>query len=124
MTETTYILTVVAMPGHAEQVSHFFRDLEPSLRDAPGFVSRQIYQCRAGVMEQAINKYFLEKDTENVEGPHNDDKGTQFVVIETWESIADRMSFSKNLSAGRNNDLKPHLLPQHSHEFYDNISVA
>lgn len=124
MTETTYILNVVAAPGRADNVANFFRDLEPSLRDAQGFKSRQIYQCRVGAMAQSINKHFLGKDAESIEVPLEDDKGTQFVVIEKWESIQDRMAFSKNLNAGRNNDLKANLLPQHSHEFFENISVA
>lgn len=122
MTDTTYILTVTAMPGHQEDVARFFRDLEPALRDANGFQRRKIYQTDIGVMAGAINKYFLGKEPSDV--PPHEDKGTQFVVIETWDSIENRMMFSKSLSDGRNEGLKPHLLPQHSHEFYNDISVA
>ena len=39
MTDTTYILTVTAMPGHGEDVARFFRDLEPALKDAKGSVT-------------------------------------------------------------------------------------
>jgi hypothetical protein len=48
----------------------------------------------------------------------------QFVMIEEWDSVADRVAFSRGASAARNKELFPHLLPAHSHEFYEDMTPA
>ena len=120
----TYIVNVTAKPGHDEQVARFYRDMEALYKDAAGFRGRKIYQAKTGTMAEAVHRiYTAEELAQHAEPPH-EDPGTQFIIIEEWDSIDDRMHFSKNLAGGRNRDLIPHLLPEHSHEFYDDISVS
>jgi hypothetical protein len=45
-------------------------------------------------------------------------------MVEQWDSVADRVAFSMGVARGRNKDLFPHLLPQHSHEFYEDVTPA
>ena len=39
-----YIATVLAKAGHEEQVTKFYQDLEPLMREAKGYRGRQILQ--------------------------------------------------------------------------------
>ena len=50
-------------------------------------------------------------------------QGTEFIVIEFWENVDDRMDFSKNQMADKTKGLVQHLEPSHSHEFFRDISV-
>lgn len=44
---------------------------------------------------------------------------TDFILIERWESVEDRMNFTVNRSRERDKELFPYLLPRHASEFYD-----
>jgi len=48
------------------------------------------------------------------------DHGQHFVMIEEWESIQDRINFGRTLSKEHHMKVIPYLLPNHSHEFYEN----
>jgi heme-degrading monooxygenase HmoA len=120
----TYIVNVTAKPGHNDQVARFYRDMEPLYEGTKGFHGRKIFQAKTGTMAEAVYRiYTAEELAQHAEPPH-EDPGTQFIIIEQWESIDDRMHFSKNLAGGRSKNLIPHLGPQHSHEFYEDISVG
>jgi len=114
-----YVATVWAKPGSEEAVSTFYRDLEPLMRAAPGFRSRKILRARAGSMAAAVRR--LRTATEPDHGDHGP-KGTHFVMVEEWDSIEQRLTFSKSASAARGKELYQHILPEHSHEFYEDVS--
>ena len=120
----TFIVIVTAKPGHDAEVAQFYQDLEPLLQEAKGFQGRQIFQAKTGTMVDAVKKiYSAEELAKHPEPPH-EDPGTNFIVIEHWDSVDDRMAYSKGASAGRNQALIPHLLPDHSHEFYKELSAG
>ena len=120
----TYIVTVTAKPGHENDVARFYQEMEPLMQEAKGFRGRKIFQARTGAMAEGVKKiYTAEELAKHAEPPHGD-VGTQFVMIEMWDTVEDRLLFSKNVAGGRNRDLIPHLLPEHSHEFYQEISVG
>ena len=118
-----YIVQVVAKPGHEEGVTKFYQDLEPLLREAQGFRGRQMFRGQTGTMAAAVRARYTEEELAKHAEPPHEHPGTQFVIIETWDSIDDRMDFSMNVQAGRTKDLLEHLLPEHSHEFFEDISV-
>jgi len=117
-----YIVQVVAKPHHEQEVAQFYADLEPLLREAKGFKGRQMFQGRPGTMAAAVRAMYSEEELAKHAEPPHEHPGTQFVVIEHWDSVDDRMQFSKNVQASRTKQLIPHLLPNHSHEFFEDIS--
>ncbi len=120
----TYIVNVIAKPGHDEQVAQFYQDMEPLYEGAKGFRGRRIFQAKTGTMAEAVYRHYSAEDLAQHAEPPHEDPGTQFILIEEWDSIDERILFLKGLASGRNRDLIPHLLPQHSHEFYEDISVG
>ena len=118
----TYIVAVKSKPGHEKSVAQFYQSLGPLLASAQGFRSRKIHQAQNGTMAEGVGKlYTAEELARHAEPPH-EDQGTQFIVVETWDSVEERLLFSKNVQGGRTKDLLPHLLPEHSHEFYEDIT--
>ena len=118
-----YIVEVVAMPGHEDAVTRFYQDLEPLLREAKGFRERTIFRGQTGAMAAAVKELYTEEELAKHPEPPHDDTGTQFVIIEAWDSVEDRILFGKNVQGPRMKDLIGHLTPQHSHEFFEDISV-
>ena len=120
----TYVVILMVKPGHEDDVANFYQAMEPEMKKAPGYHGRKIYKANNGRMAEDVHKmYSAEELAKHAEAPHGDE-GTRFIMIEHWDSIDDRMNFSKNVAGGRQKDLIPHLLPNHSHEFYEDISVA
>lgn len=117
-----YIVTVRAKTGHEAEVGRFYQDLEPQLRAARGYQGRQILRARAGTMAAAVRQSLSAEELARM--PEKPPAGTQFILIERWDSIEDRMAFSRTVAASRGKDLFPHLLPEHSHEFYEDITPA
>lgn len=118
----TYIATVWAKPGHDNEVTQFYRDLEPLMRAADGFQSRRILRARTGTMAAAVRK--LVTAEEAARHADHEPKGTHFIMVEQWESVEKRLAFSRGAAAGRTRDLIPHILPEHSHEFYEDVTPA
>ncbi len=119
-----FIVQIVAKPGHEDAVTRFYQEGEQFLRKAKGFRSRKIYRSQTGAMAKAVRKlYTAEELAKHAEPPH-EDPGTQFVIVEQWDSLDDRMHYTKHGGGPGNKDLIPHLLPQHSHEFFEDVSVA
>jgi heme-degrading monooxygenase HmoA len=117
-----YIVQVVARAGHENEVTQFYADLEPALREAKGFRGRKVYRGQMGTMAKAVRSlYSAEELAKHAEPPH-EHPGTQFVIVEQWDSVDDRMQFSKNVQSARTKELIPHLLPDHSHEFFEEVS--
>jgi len=120
----TYIVTIIIKTGHEEDVVRFYQDLEPQLLKAPGYHGRQIFLARTGTMAAAVRTmYSAEELAKHAEPPH-DDPGVQLIMIEQWDSVEERLLFSKTVAAGRQKEIIPHLLPHHSHEFYEDRSVS
>ncbi len=119
-----YIVTLFIKTGHADDVLRYYQDLEPQLREAPGFLGRQIYLAKPGAMAAAVRKLYSAEELAKHAEPSHEDPGVQLIMIEQWDSVDERMSFSKNIAAGRQKEIIPHLLPNHSHEFYEDRSVT
>jgi len=125
----TYIVTVLVKSGHEQQVADFYLSQADSLNAAPGFEGRSIFQARTGTMLAAVLAGMTPEERQKFEerghGHGNDDhseaedKGTRFVLIEKWATVDDRMAFAKSGTSQRSADLIPHLLPEHTHEFYE-----
>lgn len=118
----TYIATVWAKPGHEIEVTRFYQDLERLMREAKGYRGRKVLRARTGTMATAIRKVVSAEEL--ARHPEPEPKGTHFVMVEQWDSVEDRIAFSRGASAGRGKDLFPHILPEHSHEFYEDVSPA
>ncbi len=121
----TYVATVYAKNGHENQVTAFYQDLERLSARAPGFRDRRILKARPGTMVEAVLRIMTPEELAgHKEPPHEEPQGVHFIIIETWDSVDDRIAFSRGLGKERNKALFPHLLPEHSHEFYEDVSTA
>jgi heme-degrading monooxygenase HmoA len=120
----TYIATLLVKPGHELDVSRYYQELEPLLCEAKGFHGRNVYRARPGTVEAEVRR--VTPAAELAAHPHHDDgpQGVQFVIVEKWDSIADRIAFSRGASKSRAAQLFPHLLPAHSHEVYEDVTTA
>jgi len=124
----TYIVTVLVKSGHEQQVADFYLSQADSLNAAPGFKGRSIFQARTGTMLAAVLAGMTPEERQKFEDRgHNhgdgeeEDKGTRFVLIEKWATVDDRMTFAKSGTSQRSADLIPHLLPEHTLEFYEEL---
>jgi hypothetical protein len=116
-----YIATVWAKPGSDKEVARFYTELGDQCSKAPGFISRQIMQAQPGTMVEAVKRIRTQAELDS----HHEDaeaKGTQFIIIEQWENVDDRINFSRGLDKSRAAKLFPHLLPEHTHEFYKAVA--
>jgi hypothetical protein len=118
-----FVVTFTAKPGKEDVISKFYTDLEPEYAAAKGFHGRQILRARPGTMADALRKVMTEEQMAQHPAPP-DDGSVHFVIIEKWDSIEDRMAFSATQDKSRNAELFPNLLPEHSHEYYTDISPA
>ncbi|MCC7256884.1 MAG: hypothetical protein IT486_00770 [Gammaproteobacteria bacterium] len=118
-----YIATVWAKPGHENDVARFYQEQESLLQAARGFRGRRILQARTGTMVQAIRKFVTAEELARHPAPEV--KGTHFIIVEEWDSVDERLGFARSsATANRARDLFPHLLPEHSHEFYEDVTPA
>lgn len=115
-----YVASLFAKPGHELAVTRFYQDLEPLMREARGFRGRKILRARPGTMEAEVRRV---TPPEELKGhAHDRPEGVHLLMVEQWDSVADRVAFSRGVSQARNKELFPHLLPQHSHEFYEDVT--
>jgi hypothetical protein len=118
-----YVATVLAKEGHEDDVARFYVEQEEALRGAKGFRSRQILQARPGTMIEAVKKHLTEEQIarhSEAEGPG----GVQFIIIEQWDSVDEKTTYSRSIDSSRNQALIPHLLPEHSHEYYKDVTPS
>jgi len=118
-----YAVTITAKPGEEKNVATFYQNLEPLLREADGFINRQILQAQPGTMANWVRANFKEEDIKAHNAPEHDHPGVHFIIVEQWESVDHRMRFTKEKLSELNQQLYPLLLPVHSHEFYKDVSV-
>ncbi|MCE7902025.1 MAG: hypothetical protein DYH20_05020 [Gammaproteobacteria bacterium PRO9] len=117
-----YIATIYAKPGHEEAVTRFYQDMEPLLAAAHGYRGRRVLRARPGTIEAEVRRVTppaqFKGHADEVAPPN----GVHFVMIEQWDSVADRVAFARGASAGRARELFPHILPEHTHEFYEDVT--
>lgn len=115
-----YVATVWAKPGHEAEVTKFYQELAPLLREAVGYRSRRMLRGKMGTMEAAVRKVATAQELAG--HAEHTPPGTHFILIEEWDSVEQRLSFSRNASASRGKDLYPHILPEHTHEFFEDLT--
>ena len=116
-----YIATVFAKLGHEDDVTRFYQGQEALLAKARGYRGRQILRARPGTMVAAVSKVMSKEDMARhaeAEGP----QGVHFVIVEQWDSIDDRVAYSRSVDSSRMKELIPHLLPEHTHEYYEDVT--
>lgn len=119
-----YIVTLFVKTGHEDDVVDFYRSLEPQYKGAEGFQGRNIYLSKPGTMAGWVRKNYTEEELGKHAEPPHEDPGVQLIIVEDWDSVDQRMAFSKTLDSSRQKSVIPHLLPNHSHEFYEDRSVT
>ncbi len=119
----TFVITFTAKPGAADKVAEFYVSQQAEYEKAPGFIGRRLLQGKTGTMVKAVKaRLTAEEMAKHPEGHHHDEPTTHFVIIEEWESVDARMDFSMSRDKSRDKELFPNLEPQHSHEFYKDIT--
>lgn len=116
-----FLVTITAQPGKEGAVADFYLAQQPEYEAAKGFRGRQIFQSRPGAMLEVVRKFMT---PEQIAGhPEGESDGSvQFIIIEKWDTTDDRMAFSMTQDKSRNAELIPNLKPEHSHEYYTDIS--
>jgi heme-degrading monooxygenase HmoA len=118
----TFIVSITAKPGHEDSVATFYLETEEMLKAAPGYQGRKIYQAKVGEHVAAVRRHYTAEELAKHPEPPHGHPGTDFIIIEFWDSADARMDFSKNVMGGKNKELFPHLEPSHSHEFFEEIT--
>lgn len=117
-----FIVNVIAKRGHEDIVTEVFQSVQERLEQADGFQSRTIYRAKDGLflnmVKQSYTKEELDKmAAQEMPGP----EGVHFMIHEIWDSPEQRMRFSRAEGHKFTARLVPHILPDHSHEFYEVI---
>ena len=118
----TYILNVIAKRGHEDKVTELFESLRERLEQADGFQSRTIYRAKDGLFLETVKQVYAKDELDkmaNQEVPGPD--GVHFMIHETWESPDQRVRHSRADGHKFTAQLVPHILPEHSHEFYETV---
>ena len=118
-----FVITFSTKPGKEDAVSKFYIDLQPEYDKAKGFHGRKILRARPGTMADALSKVMTPEQMAQHPAPPSDGS-IHFIIIEQWDSIEDRMAFSATQDKSRNAELFPNLQPEHTHEYYTDISPA
>jgi len=116
-----FVITFSTKPGKEDAVTKFYVEMQPDYDKAKGFRGRQILRARPGTMANALSKVMTAEQMAKHPAPANDGS-VHFVIIEKWDSIDDRMAFSATIDKSRNAELFPNLLPEHTHEYYTDLS--
>jgi len=117
-----YILNVIAKRGHENAVTELFESSLDKLEQADGFQSRTIYRAKDGLFVEKVKQMYTKDELEkmgNQEVPGPD--GVHFMIHENWESPDHRMRYSRADAHKFTAQLIPHILPEHSHEFYETV---
>jgi len=120
----TVVVQIAAKAGMEDKVEAFYLSQQAEYEAAPGFIDRKILKARTGAMLDAIKSRMTPEQIAKHPAPQVDaEQGTEFILIEHWESIDARMDFTMNRSKERDKNLFPYLLPRHASEFFDVISA-
>lgn len=120
----TVVVRIVAKEGMEEKVEQFYLSQQAEYAAAEGFISRTILRARTGAMIKTIlSRLTPEQIAKHPKPPESEgEQGTEFLLVERWESIDARTNFTMSRSKERDKDLFPYLLPQHASEYYDEVS--
>ena len=117
----TYIATLFAKHGAEDDVTRFYQEMDEQMRGAKGFRGRKIFRAQPGRMFEIVKQYVSAEELAAAKEPPHP-PGVHFVMIEEWDTAEDRVRFSRSLDKARSAKLYPHLLPQHTHEFYVDVT--
>lgn len=119
----TVVVRIVARSGMEDKVEQFYLGQQEEYEAAEGFVSRTILKARTGTMLESIRSRMSEEQMAKHPAPEPEgEQGTEFILIERWESIDSRLNFTMSRSKERDKELFPYLLPQHAAEYYDEVT--
>ncbi len=116
----TFILNVIAKRGHEDAVTDLFESLQEGLEQADGFQSRTIYRAKDGLFVDTVKQVYSKEELDKMadrEMPGPD--GVHFMIHEIWETAEQRVRHSHADGHQFTAQLVPHILPEHSHEFYE-----
>ena len=117
----TFIVHITAQHGHADAVAEYYAAGEAEMKQAPGYRGRIIFQAETGKMVEAVNRFYTPAELSRDPEPPHESPGTDFIVIEYWDSVDERMQFAKSRKQDKKG-LVVHLEPDHSHEFFTEIA--
>jgi heme-degrading monooxygenase HmoA len=113
-----YVASIWAKPGEEEAVSDQYRKMAELLKTVDGYKGGHMLRARNGAFIDAVRKV-RDLPANNPEEEHGPE-GTNFVIVEIWESDEARAKLSSVPGyAPIHQATVPHLLPQHTHEFYE-----
>jgi len=119
----TVVVQIAAKAGMEDKVEAFYLSQQAEYEAAPGFIDRTILKARTGAMFKAIQSRLTAEQIAKHPAPEVDEEqGTEFILVEHWESAELRMDFTMNRSKERDKDLFPYLLPRHASEFYEEVT--
>ena len=119
----TVVVRIAARSGMEDKVEAFYLNQQAEYEAASGFVGRTILKARTGTMLKAIQSRMSAEQMATHPAPEIDEEqGTEFILIERWESVESRMDFTMSRSKERDKDLFPYLLPQHAAEYYEEVA--
>ena len=118
-----FIVIMSAKPGEEAKVARYYQQLSSEIEAAEGFLGRTIMQSVPGAMAKDVTQRITAEERAK-HPPHDHAAAVQFIVHEQWESKAARWAFSSNLKVDRRTELFPYILPEHSHEYYLDITNA
>ena len=119
----TVVVRIAARTGMEDKVEQFYLSQQAEYEAAEGFVSRTILRARTGAMMETILARLTPEQIAKHPAPEPEgEQGTEFLLIEQWESIESRTNFTMSRSKERDKDLFPYLLPQHASEYYDEVT--
>ena len=119
----TVVVQIAAKAGMEDKVEAFYLSQQAEYEAAPGFIDRTILKARTGEMFKAIQSRLTAEQIAKHPAPEVDEEqGTEFILVEHWESAELRMDFTMNRSKERDKDLFPYLLPRHASEYYEEVT--
>ena len=119
----TVVVRIAAKAGMEDKVEQFYLSQQAEYEAAEGFISRTILKARTGTMLESIRSRMTPEQIAKQPAPEPDgEQGTEFLLIERWESIDSRMTFTLSRKKERDKELFPYLLPQHAAEYYDEVT--
>ena len=120
----TVVVRIAAREGMEDKVEQFYLGQQAEYEAAEGFISRTILRARTGTMLESILSRMTPEQIAKQPKPEppEGEQGTEFLLIEQWESIDSRMTFTLNRKKERDKELFPYLLPQHAAEYYDEVT--
>ena len=119
----TVVVRIAARKGMEDKVEQYYLSQQAEYDAAEGFISRTILKARTGTMFESIMSRMTPEQIAKQPKPEAEgEQGTEFLLIEKWESIDSRMTFTLNRKKERDKELFPLLLPQHAAEYYDEVT--